>query len=166
MHDNPTTRGFAVATPSEREISMSRAFDAPREMVFAAFTKPDLVRRWLLGPDGWSMPVCELDVRAGGTYRYVWRNDADRSEFGMRGTYREVRPPERIVHVESFDEPWYPGEAIVTTTFVEEAGSTTVTMRIVYGSREARDIALASGMSGGVAASYARLEGILGPAVR
>ena len=82
-----------ITTPGDREIVMTRVFDAPRELVFDAHTKPELVKRWLLGPDGWSMPVCEIDLRVGGAYRYVWRRDTDGTEMGMGGVYREIVPP-------------------------------------------------------------------------
>src|SRR3989454_4488921 len=98
-----------ITTPSDREIAMTRVFDAPRSLVFDAFTKPELVKQWLLGPPGWSMPVCEIDLRVGGTYRYVWRH-ANGNEMGMGGVYREIVAPERIVATQKFDEPWYPGE--------------------------------------------------------
>jgi len=153
-------RGLTLTTPTEREIAMTRVFDAPRRLVFDAMTRPELVKRWLLGPPGWSMPVCEIDLRVGGTYRYVWRG-ADGTEMGMRGVYREIAPPERLVATESFDESWYPGKAQVTTALVERDGRTTVTITVLYESREARDTALASNMEKGVAASYDRLEEIL-----
>jgi uncharacterized protein YndB with AHSA1/START domain len=150
-----------LTTPSDREVRMTRSFDAPRALVFDAFTKPELVRRWLLGPDGWSMPVCEIDLRVGGAYHYLWRNDEGTREFGVRGTYREIARPERILHTERFEGELDSGEAQVTTTFAEIAGTTVVTMTIDYGSREVRDIALESGMDRGVAASYDRLASIL-----
>lgn len=93
-----------VTTPSEREIVMTRVFDAPRGLVFDACTKPELVQRWLLGPPGWTMPVCEIDLRVGGRYRYVWRRDRDGSEMAMGGVYREIERPGRIVHTELFDK--------------------------------------------------------------
>ena len=93
-----------VTTPSEREIVMTRVFDAPRQLLFEAHTKPDLVKRWLLGPPGWSMPVCEIDLRVGGKFRYVWRRDNDGTQMGMGGVYREIEAPERIVNTEKFDE--------------------------------------------------------------
>src|SRR5947199_8947203 len=102
---------LTVVARGDREIVLTRVFDAPRRLVFDALTKPELVRRWLLGPPGWSMVVCEIDLKVGGAYRYVWRHDRDGSEFGMRGVYREIVPPERLVNTESFDRPWYPGEA-------------------------------------------------------
>ena len=145
-----------VTTPSDREIAMTRTFDAPRTRVFECFTVPALVRRWLLGPDGWTMPVCEIDFRVGGAWRYVWRN-ADGREMSMSGEYREIAPPSRIVHVERF----MGGEAIVTTLFAEHAGKTMSTMTMLFASAQARDGALKSGMERGVEASYRRLEGIL-----
>jgi uncharacterized protein YndB with AHSA1/START domain len=155
------TGKLTVAAAGEREIVMTRAFDAPRRLVFDAFTKPELVRRWLLGPDGWSMPVCEIDLKVGGRYRFVWRRDADGSEMGMGGAYREIVIPERIVNTEKFDESWYPGEAVGTVVFSEEGGRTTVTQTVRYESREARDGVLKSPMESGVAVSYDRLESIL-----
>src|SRR6266508_1205650 len=115
-----------VTTPTDREIMMTRFFDAPRRLVFDAFTKPDLVKQWLLGPDGWSMPVCEIDLRVGGKYRYVWRRDKDGTEMGMGGVYREIVAPERIVNTERFDQAWYPGEALGTLVLVEQGGKTTL----------------------------------------
>ena len=91
----------------DRELVMTRAFDAPRSLVFDAFTKPDLVKRWLLGPDGWSMPACEIDLRVGGGFRYLWRH-TNGNEMGMRGVYREIVVPERIVSTEKFDESGTP----------------------------------------------------------
>ena len=150
-----------LTTPSDLEIVMTRVFEAPRTMVYDAFTKPELIRKWLLGPDGWSMPVCDVDLRAGGQFHYLWRNDTDGKEFGMHGTYREVVPSSRIVHAENFDEPWYDGDAIVTTSFVEREGSTTVEMKMRFVSRAVRDQALESGMERGVARSYDRLADVL-----
>jgi uncharacterized protein YndB with AHSA1/START domain len=140
---------------------MTRAFDAPRAAVFDAFTKPELIRRWLLGPEGSSMPVCEVDLRVDGGVHYVWRDDADGREFGLHGTYLAISPSERIEHVGNFDQSWYPDDSTVTTTFDERNGATTVTMTQRFVSREARDVALESGMTTGVAASFDRLESIL-----
>jgi uncharacterized protein YndB with AHSA1/START domain len=150
-----------LSMPNELEIVMTRVFDAPASLLFDAFTKPELIRRWLLGPEGWTMPVCEVDLRAGGSFHYQWRNEADQNEFGLHGTYREIVPGERIVHVENFDEPWYPDESIDTTDFVERDGISTLTMTMRFVSREGRDVALESGMEKGVAASYDRLEQLL-----
>ena len=104
-----SSEGLKLTTRGDREIVMTRAFAAPRRLVFEAFTKPELLKRWLLGPDGWSMPVCEIDLRVGGRYRYVWRNDRDGTEMGMGGVYREIAVPERVVATEKFDDAWYPG---------------------------------------------------------
>jgi len=155
------TGALKVTAQGEREIVMTRVFDAPRRLVFDAFTKPDLVKQWLLGPEGWSMPVCEIDLKVGGRYRYVWRRDKDGTEMGMGGVYREIVPPERIVSTEKFDESWYPGEAVGTLVLVEQGRKTTVTQTVLYESREARDGVLKSQMQTGVAQSYDRLAKLL-----
>ncbi len=151
-----------ISAHGDRELVMTRVLNAPRSLVFDAFTKPELVKRWLIGPDGWSMPVCEIDLRVGGSYRYVWRNDRDGSAMGMGGIYREIVVPERLVSTEKFDEAWYPGEAVGTVVFVEQGGKTTVTQTVRYDSRETRDGVLKSPMESGVAASYDRLEALFG----
>ena len=154
------TGALKLTTRGDREIVMTRLFDAPRALVFDAFTKPELVQQWLLGPPGWSMPVCEIDLRVGGVYRYVWRH-ANGNEMGMGGVYREIAAPERLVATEKFDEAWYPGEALITTTLAEQGGKTALTLAVLYQSRAARDAVLKSGMERGVAASYDRLAGLL-----
>lgn len=151
------TGALTVTASGERAIVMTRVFDAPRHLVFDAWTRPELLKRWLLGPPGWTMAVCEVDLRVGGSYRYVWRRDTDGFEMGMGGVYREIVPPERLVNTEVFDDPWYPGEAVGTLVLVEQDGRTTATSTVVYASREARDGVLKSGMEQGVAASYDRL---------
>ena len=150
-----------VNTPTDREISITRDFDAPRARVFEALTKPEFITRWLLGPPGWTMPVCEMDLREGSAYRWVWRNEKDGSEMGMGGVFREIVPPERFVATEKFDEAWYPGEAVVTNALEERDGKTTLTLTIQYESKEARDTALKTDMQKGVGASYDRLDEIL-----
>jgi uncharacterized protein YndB with AHSA1/START domain len=152
---------FTLTTRGDLEIVMTRVFDAPRTLVFDAMTKPELVKRWLLGPDGWSMPVCEIDLRVGGAYRYVWRRDRDGSEMAMGGMFREIVVPERIVATEKFDEPWYPGEAVNTTVLVQQGAKTLLTQTTMMQSKEARDAVVKSGMARGVVASYNRLEEIL-----
>jgi uncharacterized protein YndB with AHSA1/START domain len=151
---------FKVTTPSDLEIAMTRVFSAPRRLVFDALTKPELVKQWLLGPEGWTMPICEIDLRVGGAYRYVWRH-ADGKEMGMGGVFREIVAPERIVHSERFEQPWYPGEALVTNVLVEQGGKTTLTLTSRFDSRETRDGVLKSGMEKGVTVSYDRLEQLL-----
>lgn len=145
-----------VTTPSDTEIRVARTFAAPRALLFDCHTKPELVRRWLLGPDGWSMPVCEIDLRVGGRYRYVWRNDGDGREFGMEGEYLEIDAPSRIVNVERYLD----GEALCTLELEEHEGRTTIAQTMRFGSREARDAALKSGMTSGMAASFDRLEAL------
>ena len=142
-----------VTTPSEREIAMTRVFDAPRPRVFEAFTRPELVKQWLGVRRGWTLPVCEIDLRPGGAYRYVWRGP-DRAEMAVGGVFKEITTPERLVCTERFDQPWYEGDALNTTTFVEEAGRTTVIMTLRYQSKEIRDAVLRSPMEGGVAESF------------
>ncbi|HJP58555.1 MAG TPA: SRPBCC family protein [Gemmatimonadaceae bacterium] len=157
----PKSADLNLTTRGDLEIVMTRDFNAPRQLVFDAFTKPELIKRWLLGPDGWSMPVCEVDLRVGGKYRYVWRNNDNGQEMGMGGVFREIEKPARIVNTEKFDEAWYPGEAIDTTEFDEKSGRTTVTQTVRYESRETRDAVLKSGMESGVRRSYERLEQLL-----
>ena len=156
-----------VTLPSDREVKVTRSFKAARKLVYRAYTEPALVQRWLLGPPGWSMPVCEMDVRVGGRYRWRWRSDADASEFGFAGTFREVQPSSRLVHTEAYepalDADGYPrNDALVTVTFTDDGDLTTVTTLIDFGSREARDAALATGMTDGMEQSYQLLDGLLG----
>ena len=150
-----------ITTSGDRELVLTRAFDAPRKLVYDAHTKAELVRQWLLGPPGWTMPVCDMDVRVGGTYRWLWRHDTDKTEMGMGGVYREVKAPERLVSTERFDEAWYPGESLNTLVLVENGGRTTLTQTMRYESREAREAVIKSGMEKGVAASYERLDEVL-----
>jgi uncharacterized protein YndB with AHSA1/START domain len=155
------TGKLTVEARGDREIVMTRIVAAPRRLVFDAFTKPELLKRWLLGPNGWSMPVCEVDLRVGGRYRYVWRREASGAEMGMGGVFHEIAPPERLVSTEEFDQPWYPGKGVGTILLTEENGRTKVTQTIRYESREARDGVLKSPMESGVEASYARLDAML-----
>jgi uncharacterized protein YndB with AHSA1/START domain len=155
-----TTRTLKLSTRGDREILLTRVFDASHKGIFDALTKPERVRQWLLGPEGWSMPVCEIDLIVGGAFRYVWRQTNGR-EMGMGGVYREITPPQRIVCTELYDDAWYPGEALTTTSLVERRGVTTVMTAILYVSKEARDKVLKSGMERGIAASYDRLGEML-----
>ncbi len=140
-------------TPSDREIEMTRLFDAPRELVFEAFTNPEHVPHWF-GPRGWSVPVCEIDLRPGGSWRYVLRGPND-EEMGMSGVYQEITPPERVVTTESFDD--YPGESLNTLTLTEEDGKTRYTVTVLYPDQETRNAVLATGMSEGAAETLERL---------
>jgi len=154
------TGNLKVMAHNEREIVMTRVFDAPRSLVFEAYTKPELLKRWLFGPDGWSLAVCEIDLKVGGKYRYVWRH-SDGREMGMGGVYREIVPSERVVCTELFDEDWTGGEALGTIVLTEQDGKTTLTQTMRYASRDARDNVLKSGMEQGLAASYDRLAVLL-----
>ena len=143
-------------TPSDRELVTTRAFDAPRDLVWEAWTSPEHLPNWLLGPEGWTMPVCESDLRVGGAWHFVWRNEADGSEMGMTGEYREITPPERLVSTQSWggDSP----ETVNTLVFTEEDGLTMMTQTILYPSQEARDAAIATGMQRGMDAGFNRLD--------
>lgn len=149
-----------VTTPSDREIVMTRVFDAPRQLVYEAHTKPELVKRWLGVRNGWTLPVCEIDLRVGGAYRYVWRS-ANGVEMGMGGVFREIVPNARLVATEKFDDAWYAGEALDTTVLTEERGKTTLTLTVLYESRETRDAVLRTPMEKGVEESYDGLAGLL-----
>ena len=151
-----TNRGEATnfATPSDREIVVTRVFAAPRRLVWEAWTNPEHLPNWMTGPDGWSMPVCEIDLRPGGAWRFVLRGP-DSAEMEMSGEYREVVPPERLVHTESWGADW--PETINTLVLTEEGGKTTSTSTVLYPSKEARDAALQTGMKDGMSQSFDRL---------
>lgn len=153
-------RPLEIATPSDLEVVITRDFDAPRELVFDCHVKPDLVRRWLTGPPGWTMPVCDIDLRVGGRYRYVWRGP-NGEDMGMGGVFREIVRPERIVTNELFDEDWTGGETLVTTVFTEGGGRTRATLTVLYASKQAREGALATGMADGMESSFQHLDELL-----
>jgi uncharacterized protein YndB with AHSA1/START domain len=155
-----TVAKLKVTTPSDREIAMTRAFDAPRSLVFDCYTKPELLERWLHGPDGWLLVECDNDLRVGGAFRWVWRH-ADGRQMGMGGVHRDIVRPERIVRTELFDEDWTGGETVGTLVLTEQDGKTTVTTTVLYASLEARDRALESGMEKGITASHDRLDALL-----
>jgi uncharacterized protein YndB with AHSA1/START domain len=143
--------------PSDTEVVLTRVFDAPRSLVFEAMTKCEHLTHWY-GPRGYTLPVCEIDLRPGGAWRHVVRGP-DGSEMPMKGVYREIVPPERLVSTESYDLPgmgWTP-ESVVTTTLEERDGRTTLTSRILYPSVEARDGHVGSGMEAGAAETFDRL---------
>ena len=146
--------GTIITTPSDREVRFTRVFDAPRRLVFEAWTNPKHVPNWMLGPDGWSMPVCEIDLRPGGKWHYVWRK-ADGTEMAMTGTYTEVVPPEKVVHTEKWGDEW--PETINTLLMTEADGKTTVSETVLYPTKEAMQAALKTGMSEGATQSYERL---------
>jgi len=149
---------FAVSTPSDVEIRLTRLFDAPRHLVFEAMTRPEHIVRWWgrLG-EGYSVPVCEVDLRPGGRWRHVNRHP--QGEAAFHGVYQEVGPPERLVYTEIF-EPFEDAPSLVTVTLTDEDGRTRLTVSASYPSREVRDMVLQSGMEKGAALSYDRLEDV------
>ena len=150
------SESFVVTTPSEVEIRMTRLFDAPRQLVFEAMTKPEHVKQWWgrLG-DGYSVPVCEIDLRVGGAWRFVNRHPEGEAVF--YGEYREITPPSRLVFTEIF-EPYPDSVSLVTTEFTTEGSKTRMTATVRYPSLEVRDMVLGSGMATGAGVSYDRLE--------
>jgi uncharacterized protein YndB with AHSA1/START domain len=154
------TAAVTVTTPSGREVVVTRSFDAPRRLVWDAHTKPELVKRWLFGPPGWTMPTCEIDLRVGGRYRYVLAGPAG-ERMGWGGVYREVVAPQRLVSTERFDEDWTGGETVNTLVLAEDDGRTALTLTVMYASKDARDGALATGMTTGMEAGYNELDSVL-----
>jgi uncharacterized protein YndB with AHSA1/START domain len=154
-----------VTTPTDREIVMTRIFDAPRPVVWDAMSKPEFLQRWLFGPPGWTMTSCEDDLRVGGKFRWVWCGP-DGTEMAICGVYQEVVPPERIVRTESFEFGCQAqaGEQLGTLTLTAQGPKTLLTLRLLYPSMEARDATIASGMEHGVAAGYDRLDELLATA--
>jgi uncharacterized protein YndB with AHSA1/START domain len=147
--------------PEDRTIMVSRSFKAPRQAVFDALTKPEIVKQWMLGPPGWSMTVCEIDLKLGGKYRYVWRQDSDGTLMGMGGVFRQVKSPEHFVVEEIFDKPWYAGHALVTTALAKKDDQTVLLTTIQYESKEVRDSVLKTPMLNGLASSYDNLTKFL-----
>jgi uncharacterized protein YndB with AHSA1/START domain len=150
---------FKVTTPSDDEIRMTRLFDAPRHLVFEAMTRPEHVTQWWgrLG-EGYSVPVCEIDLRPGGAWRFVNRHP--KGEAGFHGEYREITPPSRLVFTEIFEE--FPDVvSVVTGDFTDEGGKTRLTVTVHYPSRDVRDMVLASGMAKGAGISYDRLDDLV-----
>ena len=152
-----------VTLPSDREVRVVRSFKAPRQLVWDAHTKPELVVKWMLGPPGWTMPVCEMDVRVGGAYRWRWKSQEAGKEFGFFGTFMEVNEPNKIVFEEHYDPgdvggPMTSEPAIITNEYTESKGVTTLTVTMLFASKEARDGAVASGMTDGMEIGYARLD--------
>lgn len=151
---------LTLEASGDREIVMTRVFDAPRDLVFDAWTKPELLKRWLGARAGWSLAVCDVDLTVGGRYRFVWRGP-DGDEMGARGIYHEIVPPERLVNTEVFDDPWYEGEGLITTEFAEQDRKTTARTKLHFESKETRDDVIDSPMKVGVAESYDQLADVL-----
>ena len=150
---------FKVSTPSDQEIRMTRLFDAPRRLVFEAMTKPEHVKQWWgrLG-EGYSVPVCEIDLRPGGAWRFVNRHPQGEAVF--YGVYREIAAPDRLVFTEIY-EPFPDAESIVSSVFTEENGKTRMTVTVLYPSTEVRDMVIKTGMAKGAGISYDRLEDLV-----
>jgi uncharacterized protein YndB with AHSA1/START domain len=152
------TGATTFTTPNDREVVITRAVDAPRRLVFAAWTDPRHIPQWMGWPEGWTMPVCEMDLRPGGAWRFVWRK-ADGAEMEMSGIVREVSPPERLVTTERWSPEW--PETVNTLLLTESGGKTTITLTITYVSKAARDAALETGMADGMEQSFVRLDRIV-----
>ncbi|MGE0045898.1 MAG: SRPBCC family protein [Hyphomonadaceae bacterium] len=154
-----------VALPNDTDVVVTRAFNAPRALVWRAHTEPELLKRWMTGHDGWSFPVCEMDVRPGGKYRWRWRNDENGQEFGFYGEFHEISAPARFEHSEFFDPGDVGGDmgsgARITTEFAERDGVTTMTTTIRYKTKEEREAALSTGMTDGMEYSYQKLDDLL-----
>lgn len=150
---NPRVTTFT--TPTDCEVVITRVVDAPRRLVWEAWTNPEHVPHWMLGPPGWTMPVCEIDLRVGGEWHFVWRKE-DGTEMPMRGHYQEIQPPDLLVSIESWGDPW--PETVNTLALTEDNGRTTITLTILYPSQEARDAALKTGMKEGLVQTFALLE--------
>ncbi|WP_411822395.1 SRPBCC family protein [Leptospira sp. 'Mane'] len=157
MHTNKMN----ITTPSDREVVITRDFNAPRTLIFDCYTKPELLKRWMTGPDGWIFVVCEVDLRVGGKLRFVWRRTSSGYDMGMSGVYREISSPEKLVHTELFDEDWTGGETITTLILAEQSGKTSMISTTIYSSKEARDGALSTNMEQGMKDSYDKLERLL-----
>jgi uncharacterized protein YndB with AHSA1/START domain len=153
-----------VTLPSDREVRATRQFNAPRQLVYDAHTRPELVQKWQTGYPGWDMVVCEMDARAGGKYKWQWRNQEDGTQFGFYGNFTEVNAPSHIVYEEYYD----PGEmdfnmpvgapCIVSLDLRENNGVTTLVCTMTFASKEARDGAVATGMTDGMEYSYTCLD--------
>jgi uncharacterized protein YndB with AHSA1/START domain len=155
-----------VSFPSDSEIEVTRQFKAPRELVYRAYTTPELLTQWMLGPPGWDMPVCEMDVRVGGDYRWRWRSREDGTEFGFHGSFTEVESPGVLAHTQYYDAGDVGGDmggepALVRVALSERDGVTTVRTRVDFRTREARDGAVSTGMTDGMEQSYQGLERLL-----
>jgi uncharacterized protein YndB with AHSA1/START domain len=150
-----------ISAQGDREIVFVRDFNAPRPKVWRALTEPELLKKWLGVMPNWTFPICEVDLRVGGKYRYEWKNIKDGMTMGMGGKFLEIQAPERLVATELFDEAWYPGEAIDTQVLTETNGKTTLTLTVQYASREARDGVLAGPASSGMKSGYDILEQLL-----
>lgn len=148
---------LSLETEGDRVVVVKRRFAAPPEEVYRAHTDPEIVQQWMLGPDGWSMPVCINEARPGGKIRYEW-SDGKGGGFHLTGEFIELDPPHRILHVERMHLPDPTPENRVETTFAEDGAGTLMTMRMTLPDRATREAMLSTGMERGMEASYTRLE--------
>jgi uncharacterized protein YndB with AHSA1/START domain len=155
MSDNKVS----IEAFGEDQLVIRREFKASRDLVFQAHTECKYLKRWMFGPDGWSLDVCSIDLNVGGSYRYVWKKGD--IEMGAGGEYQEISEPDKLVCTEQFDDPWYPGIGLATLELIEKDGITTLTNTVKYESKEARDTVLQSPMEDGLEMGYMRLETLL-----
>ena len=154
-----------VTLPSDREVRVVRTFNAPRALVWDAHTKPELIQKWMGGLPGWTMTVCEMDVRVGGKYRWRWRGDTDNKEFGFHGVFSEVNAPAKLAHSQYYDPGDFGGDmgdgTLIAVAFVEDEGFTTVTTVMDFKTPQARDAAVFTGMTDGMEHSYQQLDQLI-----
>lgn len=158
-----STAALTVATPTDTRIVITRSFNAPRQLVWRAMTDPAMLPRWLFSPPGWKMTTSEGDVREGGAYRWAWSDESGQETLVIHGVYKEVTPPERIVHTEVMEMASCGpcGELLATLELTELRGVTQMRMTLDFDTKEARDGALASGMTKGMEAGYVKLDALL-----
>ena len=160
---NPTVKGLQLSTPTETTIVMTRAFDAPRRLVWQAMFTPDRMRRWMLPPPGFTITTCECDTRVGGALELAWKSAEADPVMTLRGVFTEVVLHERAVHTElmALGSGQVVGSLVEKHEFAEQGGVTTMRITQTYASKEARDGALDSGMDQGMEACYAQLDAVL-----
>jgi uncharacterized protein YndB with AHSA1/START domain len=155
MASTTQVRSTSFTKPDDKTLVAEFTLEAPRELVWAAHTQCEHVKQWLLGPEGWTMPTCEIDLRPGGRWRYVYRGP-DGTSFSMSGEYRELDTPERLVNTETMEGS--PGSTLNTLILTEQEGRTTINTVVEYPSQEMREAIIETGMMDGWAESYERLE--------
>jgi len=142
---------------NDLEIEITRSFDAPRQLVFDCFTKPELLKTWMIGPEGWDFQECKVDLRVRGKFRFVWQNK-EGTKMGVSGVYKEVLSPERLVNTELVEAGPTSTETISTLILEERQGKTFMSNSVRYSSKAIRDAAMSGNLEEGMAASYHRLE--------
>jgi uncharacterized protein YndB with AHSA1/START domain len=157
------SKGLQISTPTDTTIAITRSFNAPLRLVWAAFFTPDKMRRWMLPPPGWTLTACECEPRVGGALKLAWKNEEADPFMTLQGVFTDVVPHERIVHTETMalGSGQVIGKLVETHEFAENGGVTTMRITQVYDSKEDRDGAIASGMDQGMEAGYKQLEALL-----